>query len=87
MYFIKIEKIIRLWHIRFRRNELLSIPNLRIQKTQKVFSIFQEARTQLVKYCDLQIKLRYSSTELVLTEFSIKIIPKCYVQLLHDFGE
>ena len=53
----------------------------------KTLRIFPDSKTQIVRYCNLQVNLSLLFTELVKSKIQNTIILCCYKELLDEVGE
>ena len=85
--YIKDNKSLRRWNIEFRQNEKFILPYSRIEHTPKVFSIFPEAKAELLKFANEKVKLGELSTEAAHTHMVNNVLPKCYNNLISYYNE
>lgn len=81
------DKALRRWHIMFRNEELLHVPNSIKQREPKLFVMFPESQEYITKHCNEKVKQGSLSAESLTVEIRTKIIPKCYEKLLDEAGD
>jgi hypothetical protein len=83
------ERTIRRWHIFFRKNETFSNPrgHSKKQREPKVFDFFPEIKSNINDFCGNPDNQPSMSAKSVAAEIRLKILPKCYNNLLKEVDD
>ena len=75
-------RTIQNWNMEYRKTELFEIPNAKMNREPKLFSLFPEAKEELLEYCNTQAAAGALNSEIVASEIRNHTIQNCYKKLV-----